>query len=126
MISVTPVSYAALPPSAPSARSPAVPVAHSAGQAPSPGPSVTAPATGHQQKQTTARQVQRAVDQANIQMAGLNEQISFSYVKQLDQFVVQVTDKNSGELIRQIPSKSFVAEEIAARAFLGTLLDKKA
>ncbi len=137
MISVTPVSQApvsqapvsqapvsqAAPPSgsSPSARPSVVPIAQSTGQTP-PGSSVV----GSGQAQPTDQQVQHAVNQANTQMAGLNEQISFSYVKQIGQLVVQVTDKRSGELIRQIPSKLFVAEEIAARAFLGTLLNRKA
>jgi len=78
------------------------------------------------QQQPTVQQVQRAVAQANTQVAGLHENISFGFVKELGQLVVQVTDENSGEVIRQFPSKEFIANQIAAKAFLGMLLDKQA
>jgi len=70
--------------------------------------------------------VQRAVEQANAQVAGINERLSFGFVQELGQLVVQVTDKNSGEVIRQFPSKEFIAHQIASKEFLGMLLDKQA
>ncbi len=128
MISVTQASNTALSsgsvdvrsPSTTVVRQPVKPSSVSSGQ---PVPSNEAGDTKKQQP--SSQEVQRAVVQANAQIAGLNENLSFGFVKELGQLVVQITDKNSGEVIRQIPSRDFIAQQIASKAFLGMLLDKQ-
>jgi flagellar protein FlaG len=67
-----------------------------------------------------------AVGQANIEMAMTNESISFGFEKKLGLLFVQVTDSNSGEVIREIPSREFIAHRVAMREMVGLLLDKQA
>jgi len=133
MISVTQVSNAALSSGSVDVRTPSTTVAR-----PQVKPSVVPfdqadsnrvdsnRAGDANKQQPTVQQVQRAVEQANAQVAGLNERLSCGFVQELGQLVVQVTDKNSGEVIRQFPSKEFIAQQIASKAFLGMLLDKQA
>jgi len=70
--------------------------------------------------------VQREVARANVEITGNNENIAFSYEPKLGQLFVHVTDKNSGEVIREIPSKDFIQHRVAMREMIGLLLDKQA
>ncbi|MDQ6998002.1 MAG: flagellar protein FlaG [Mariprofundus sp.] len=76
--------------------------------------------------QPSLKDVQQAVKQANISVQGSNETISFGYEEQLGQLVVQVSDKATGQLIQQLPSKDFVQFQLHMRAMIGLLLDKQA
>jgi len=134
MISVTQVSNAALSSGSVDVRSPSTTVARQPVKASSASSTQSAssnqPVLSNQPGDTKTQQpgsqeVQRAVAQANAQIAGLNESLSFGFIKELGQLVVQVTDKNSGEVIRQFPSREFIAQQIASKAFLGMLLDKQ-
>jgi len=78
------------------------------------------------EQKISVQDVQKAVQYANAQMAGSNENISFGYEEQLGQLVVQVTDKASGNVIRQLPSKNFIQHQIFMREMIGLFLDKKA
>jgi flagellar protein FlaG len=78
------------------------------------------------EQKVSLQDVQKAVAQANAQLAGSNETISFGYERQLGQLVVQVTDKASGKVIRQLPSKEFIQHQIFMREMIGLFLDKKA
>jgi len=122
MISITQVNNAALSSGSVDVRKPSTPVARQ----PVGSASGQSGQVNKQQQQPSAQEVQQAVAQANAQMAGLNENISFGFVQQLGQLVVQVKDQGSGEVIRQFPSKEFIAQQIAGKEFLGQLLDKQA
>jgi len=65
--------------------------------------------------QPDVQDVRRAVNRANKQIAGQNEGIKFGFSEATGQLFVQVVDKDSGEVIRQIPSREFLAAEAAAR-----------
>lgn len=82
--------------------------------------------TNNSGQNVSLKDVQKAVAQANAQLAGSNESISFGYEEQLGQLVVQVTDKKSGAVIRQLPSKDFIQHQIFMREMIGLFLDKKA
>lgn len=69
----------------------------------------------HAAAQPDVQDVRRAVNRANTQIAGQNEGIKFGFSEATGQLFVQVVDKNSGEVIRQIPSREFLAAEAAAR-----------
>lgn len=78
------------------------------------------------ERQVSSEELRRAVDEANREMASSNEAISFGYEEKLGMLYVQVTDSNSGEVVREIPSKDFIAHRVAMREMIGMLLDKQA
>ncbi|WP_238701319.1 flagellar protein FlaG [Mariprofundus erugo] len=78
------------------------------------------------ERNISEQDVQRAVQQANSALPGSNESIAFGYEEKLGQLFVQVTDKNSGEVIREIPSKEFLQHRVFMREMIGLLLDKQA
>jgi len=74
------------------------------------------------------RDVQQAVSRANQMLAsqGANESVVFSYEEKLDQVVVKILDQNTGKVVREIPSRDFVRQQLAIREMIGMILDKKA
>jgi len=76
----------------------------------------------------TEKSVQDAVSRANQMLAisGSNETISFAYEEKLNLLYVKIVDKNSGAVVREIPSKDFIRHQIALREMIGLILDKKA
>jgi len=118
------INIIAQPAPAPSAPSPGSPVVRVVEQ------QVRSSASTEQKVQTTERKiteqdVQKAVGQANIEIAGTNESIAFGYIKEINLLFVTVTDKNSGEVIREIPSKDFIEHRIAMKEMVGMMLDKQ-
>jgi len=77
-------------------------------------------------QEVSLQQVQQAVAQANRQLAGSNESITFGYEERLGQFVVQISDKATGQVIQQLPSKDFIQFQLHMREMIGLFLDKKA
>ncbi|EAU55673.1 flagellar protein FlaG [Mariprofundus ferrooxydans] len=78
------------------------------------------------EQKASLKDVQQAVQQANASLPGSNEAISFGYEEKLGQLYVQVTDKHSGAVIREIPSKEFIQHSVFMREMIGLLLDRKA
>jgi len=76
--------------------------------------------------QPSLQDVKKAVQQANISLQGSNESITFGYEEQLGQLVVQISDKTTGKVIQQLPSKDFIQFQLHMRAMIGLFLDKKA
>ena len=76
--------------------------------------------------QPSVRDVEQAVKQANASIQGTNEAITFGYEEKLGELVVQVSDKATGEVIQQLPSKEFIQFQLQMRAMIGLILDKKA
>jgi len=76
--------------------------------------------------QPSVQDVKKAVQQANTSLQGSNETITFGYEEQLGQLVVQVSDKTTGKVIQQLPSKDFIQFQLHMRAMVGLFLDKKA
>ncbi|MDX8388598.1 MAG: flagellar protein FlaG [Ghiorsea sp.] len=74
----------------------------------------------------TEQQVKQVVSEANTALAGSNESVAFHYEKKLGLLYVQVTDNQSGEVIREIPSKDFIQHRLAMREMVGLILDKEA
>ena len=87
-------------------------------------PQVTSP-KDTQEKPITEQQVKQAVSKANAMFAGSNESVAFHYEKKLGLLYVQVTDTQSGEVIREIPSKDFINHRLAMREMVGLILDKQ-
>jgi len=80
------------------------------------------------EQQVKEQDLQKVVQQANVEMASSNSSvaISFGYEEKLGQLFVQVKDQESGEVIREIPSRDFIQHKIAMREMIGLLLDKTA
>ena len=76
--------------------------------------------------QPSLRDVQQAVKQANQSLPSSNESITFGYEEKLGQLIVQVSDKATGRVIQQLPSKEFVQYQIYMKEMVGLLLDKQA
>lgn len=73
----------------------------------------------------TEEGLKQAVAQANIEIASSNESVSFNFEAKLGLLFVTVTDSDSGQIIREIPSKDFIAHRVAMREMIGLLLDKQ-
>jgi len=78
------------------------------------------------QKQVTEQDVQKAVQQANMEFAGMNQKIGFGYEKRLGQLYVQVLDKQTGEVVKEVPPKEFLEHQAAMKELMGLLVDRKA
>ena len=79
------------------------------------------------QQSVSDEHVKRAVQQANQHVSsGTNESVSFNYAPEVNRLIVQVKDNSTGEVIREIPSKDFVKQQLAVREMIGLLLDKQA
>jgi len=76
--------------------------------------------------QPSVQDVKQAVQEANASIQGSNEAITFGYEEQLGELVVQVSDKATGKVIQQLPSKDFIQFQLHMRAMVGLFLDKKA
>jgi flagellar protein FlaG len=72
------------------------------------------------------QELKQAIQQANQSFAGSNEAVSFTYEEKLGQLFVQITDRASGEVIREVPSKEFIQHQVAMKELVGLLLDKQA
>ncbi len=78
-----------------------------------------------QKRQPTEQEVQQAVAEANSKFSGPNEKIAFGYEKRLNMLIVQVQDRNTGEVVREIPPQEFIDFKVAMRERIGLLLDKQ-
>ncbi len=75
--------------------------------------------------QPSLKDVQQAVRQANQALPQSNESITFGYEEKLGQLIVQVSDKATGRVIQQLPSKEFIQYQIYMKEMVGLLLDKQ-
>lgn len=111
-----PSSGGYLPPAAPVA--PASPPASDVAQ-PRPQPPVT--------ETVTREQVQQAVAELQSRMKSqMSNNLQFSLDDETGKTIVRVTDGDTGELIRQIPSEELVAIAKALDKMQGLLLHQKA
>jgi len=92
----------------------------------SPTPPVKQEAQNKTEQQVSIQDVQKAIQQSNKALTLSGESIAFGYEEKLGQLFVTVTDKQSGEVIREIPSKDFIQHKIAMREMIGLLLDRQA
>lgn len=76
-------------------------------------------------KAPTEAELQKALQQANMEFSGSNQKISFTYEKRINQMFVQVVDKTTGEVVKEVPPKEFIEHKIAMHELIGLLLDKQ-
>jgi len=123
MAVISPINTQTSVPSAPLVSSAPVQQRVVVQQAPAQGASNAA-----QEQPVTEKSVQQAVNQANqmLTTSGSSETISFAYEEKLNQLFVKIVDQNTGAVVREIPSKDFIRNQIALREMIGLILDKKA
>lgn len=88
-------------------------------------PKVDHPAPAEQAKVSEDR-VRQAVQQANIEFAGSNQKVGFGYEKRLGQLYVQVLDKDTGAVVREIPPRDFIEHQAFMKELAGLILDRNA
>lgn len=96
-------------------------------------PSVTANSNDVKQavqKQEPAigkEEVKQLVEQANMRLAGANNQrVSFGYEERLNLLYVQIRDNVTGEVVREIPSRELIEQKAALSEMIGMILDRNA
>ncbi len=104
------------------------PVVYTAQTAKTPSP---APVQRTDTPQTDATQIKENVDMPKLteELNKLSEtknlDISFGYNEKIDKVIINVLDKNTGEVIRKLPSEDAVKFAEGVEEMLGKLLDKK-
>ncbi|RLL54397.1 flagellar protein FlaG [Mariprofundus sp. EBB-1] len=91
----------------------------------SPTPPVQQNVQNKVEQKVSTQDLQKAIQQANVSSGSSGESIAFGYEEKLGQLFVTVTDKHSGEVIREIPSKDFIQHKIFMKEMVGLLLDKQ-
>jgi len=69
--------------------------------------------------------VKNLVDDLNKTSDSLEVAVKFAFNDKLGEVYVNVVDKNSGEVIRQIPSKEALKLKEAMKEFIGSIFDMK-
>jgi len=79
-----------------------------------------------QQEKVSEESVRQAVQQVNIEFAGSNQKVGFGYEKRLGQLYVQVLDKETGAVVKEIPPKDFIEHQAFMKELAGIILDRNA
>jgi len=94
-----------------------------------PGEKTSTPLPGEkvQSHPVSDKALGKAIDAVNkrFEQDGINDRVSLKFDAQLKQLVVQVTDKATGNVLRQFPSKDAVSLYAALSQMSGALLDKQ-
>lgn len=72
-----------------------------------------------------AEELQSLTESLNEQMESLGTNVRFSYSEEIGELVVSVTNKDTGEVIRQIPSENAVKMAEFFKNAVGLLFDKE-
>jgi flagellar protein FlaG len=77
------------------------------------------------EEKITKEKLQELTHKLNKEMEPLNPDIKFSFNEKIDNFVVNVVDKNTDKIIRKIPSDEALKIMDKMRELVGALFDKK-
>ncbi|MDP2001900.1 MAG: flagellar protein FlaG [Desulfurivibrionaceae bacterium] len=77
-------------------------------------------------KGVSRSEVQAALDEVQVRMDQMGTNLQFAMDKVAEDLVVKVTDKKSGDLIRQIPSEDVIKLRKKLEELTGLLFDEKA
>ena len=77
-------------------------------------------------KSLSRSELRAAVEEVQVRMDQMGTNLQFAMDKVAEDIVVKVTDKESGELIRQIPSEDVVKLRKKLEELSGLLFDEKA
>lgn len=81
-------------------------------------------------KQTTndknmSERLNKLTDELNQQMDALNTNIKFGFNSEIDSMYIKVTEKNTGRVIRQIPSEEAMRLTAYLKDAIGVIFDKE-
>ncbi|MFA7383743.1 MAG: flagellar protein FlaG [Desulfurivibrionaceae bacterium] len=80
-----------------------------------------------EQKPADAKEVAKAVEEMQKRLDALgNTKLNFRVVENPEELVVQVTDRTSGELVRQFPSEEALKLRVKLQELTGLLFDEQA
>lgn len=79
-----------------------------------------------QQVPVSAEELTQVVEDIQKRLDAMGTRLNFSVNKEPDAVVVMVTDRQSGELVRQIPSKEVLSLRKKLQELSGLLFDEKA
>lgn len=85
----------------------------------------TAAEKNHQDKKEIEEQLKETVKNLNEQMDSLNTNITFGYNDKLSYMYVDVTEKNTGRLIRKFPTEEAMRLSEHFKEIIGMLFDEK-
>lgn len=71
-------------------------------------------------------QYEQVVDQLNRQMQANNRNLGFGIDRKINTYVITVTDKNSGDVVRQIPAEAVVRVAHSIEDLKGVLYSAQA
>ena len=84
-----------------------------------------------QQQQTNGthehlgQRIKERVEAVNEFLVPLNSSIKFTFHEELQEYYVELIDKDTQEVIREIPPKKFLDMYAAMAEFMGLFVDKK-
>ena len=82
--------------------------------------------TKAQEKPVDAKEVAKAVEEMQQRLDALgNTRLNFRVVEKPNEVVVQVTDRTSGELVRQFPSEEALNLRVKLQELSGLLFDEQ-
>ena len=96
-------------------------------------PSLSTESTAAQQPESDKRLsmdaqkkiLQKSTEKFNEMSDKLNLDIKFAYNDKIDQVYLNVIDKNTGQIIRKLPSEDAMKISESMKDLIGTLFDKK-
>ena len=77
------------------------------------------------EKKLTGEETKRLVVELNDISDSLNTDIKFGYDDELAEVFVTVTDKNTGKVIRKLPSEDAMKIKKSMKELVGSLFDKR-
>ncbi|ASM35243.1 flagellar protein FlaG [Campylobacter sputorum aubsp. sputorum RM3237] len=79
----------------------------------------------NQKRSLSNEEINKIADRLNKQMESLQTNIRFAYNEEISSLYVNVLEKNTGEVIRKIPTESMMKLSEHFKEIIGLLMDKK-
>jgi len=93
-------------------------------QAPT-APKTEAPAKSLQKETRSAEEIRKDLNAINEQLKTMNRSIQFSIDDKSNEVVVKIVDRDTGEVVRQIPPESVVKLRDSMADMAGLIVEKK-
>lgn len=81
--------------------------------------------TAKESQEDLGSRIKERVEAVNEFLVPLNSSIKFTYHEDLQEYYVELIDKDTQEVIREIPPKKFLDMYAAMAEFMGLFVDKK-
>jgi len=76
-----------------------------------------------QEAAISEEQLQKALEHANSSFS--SEGIGFTYERRLNQLIVQIKDKATGAVVKEVPPQTVIDAKVAMKEMVGILLDRQ-